>query len=40
LRIKIWNNSGVVYDNQRGTPDDAELLVPSTLLTSGSLTIK
>ena len=40
VRIKIWNNSGVVYDNQPGTPDDAALTADSTLLTSGSLTIK
>ncbi len=40
VRIKIWNNSGVVYDNQPGTPDDAALMADSTLLTSGSLTIK
>jgi len=30
----------VVYDNQPGTPDDAALMADSTLLTSGSLTIK
>ncbi len=40
FRIKIWNNSGVIYDNQMGTPDDAALTEPSTLLTSGSVSIK
>src|SRR5204863_4931123 len=40
VRIKIWNNSGVVCDNQPGTPDDGALTAGSTLLTSGSLTIK
>ena len=40
VRIQIWNNSGVVYDNQPGTPDDAALTAGSTLLTSGSFAIK
>ena len=40
VRIQIWNNSGVVYDNQPGTPDDAALTAASTLLTSGSFAIK
>ena len=40
MRIQIWNAGGVVYDNQPGTPDDAPLTGSSTLLTSGSISIR
>ncbi|MFV8347546.1 MBG domain-containing protein, partial [Flavobacterium sp. ZB4P13] len=36
FRIKIWNGSGVVYDNQKLSPDNAEA---STALGGGSIVI-
>ncbi|MFN2317912.1 MAG: RCC1 domain-containing protein [Gemmatimonadales bacterium] len=43
FRIKIWdrdNGDAVVYDNQVGTGDDADLTADGTRLTSGSITIR
>ena len=36
FRIRIWNDSGIVYDNQMGADDDAE---PTTALGGGSIVI-
>jgi surface protein len=43
VRIKVWDRDDgdrVVYDNQRGTGDDAGLNHPGTLLTGGKVTIR
>jgi hypothetical protein len=38
FRIRIWGESGLIYDNQKGTPDDGDL-GDGTILGSGSIVI-
>jgi alpha-tubulin suppressor-like RCC1 family protein len=43
FRIKIWdrdNEDAVVYDNQAGEGDDADLIADGTRLTRGSITVR
>jgi hypothetical protein len=39
FRLKIWNSSGVVYDNQVGSVDTSDVADPTTALGGGSIVI-
>ena len=38
VRIKIWDSGGIVYDNQMGNADDADL-APATAIGGGNIVI-
>ena len=38
FRIKIWDSGGIVYDNQMGNADDADL-APATAIGGGNIVI-